>query len=89
MGNISLKKSGSSEQQKNQSKNQLLADNGQWESRFKIPSETSNRVYVIAQHKTKRHWGCSCPGWKRHRHCKHLKELGLPGDEKPFELPKK
>jgi len=40
-----------------------LPDNEQWQFRFEVHSETSNRVYVIAQHKTKKHWGCSCMGW--------------------------
>jgi len=29
----------------------LLPDNDQWENRFEIRSETSNRIYIIAQHK--------------------------------------
>ncbi len=64
----------------------LLPDNNQWENRFEIRSETTNRIYIIAQNKKKRHWGCSCPGWRRHRKCKHLRALGLPNYEKPFEL---
>ena len=57
-----------------------------WINRTEIRSETSNRVYVVAQHARKRHWGCSCPGWRRHRRCKHLKRLGLPVGEEPFEV---
>jgi len=34
-----------------------LPDNSQWENRFEIRSENSNRVYIIAQHKTTYH----CP----------------------------
>jgi hypothetical protein len=64
----------------------LLPDNSQWRYRFHIESESSNRLYVVAQHKDKKHWACSCPGWKRHRHCKHLQALGLPGKEKPHEV---
>lgn len=63
-----------------------LPDNGQWTNRFEIKSESSNRLYVIAQNKVKRHWGCSCPGFKIHRKCKHLTALSLPNYEKPFEL---
>ena len=63
-----------------------LPDKGQWQNRFEIESESSNRVYVIAQHKTERHWGCSCPGWRIRRHCKHLNALGLPCHEQPFEV---
>ena len=59
-----------------------------WINRTEIKSETSSRVYVVSQHATKRHWGCSCPGWKAHRRCKHLTRLGLPGGEQPFEVQK-
>jgi hypothetical protein len=57
-----------------------------WINRTEIRSETSDRIYVVSQHASKRHWGCSCPGWRRHRKCKHLERLGLPGDEEPFEV---
>lgn len=63
-----------------------LPDNAQWKNRFEIRSSSSNRVYVIAQHITKGHMGCSCPGWRRHRTCKHLNALGLPGHEVPVTL---
>ena len=61
-------------------------DNDQWEHRFKIHSESSNRIYTIAQHKKGRYWGCDCPGWKSRRYCKHLKALGLPTNCKPHEV---
>jgi hypothetical protein len=64
-----------------------MADN-QWINRIEIKSETSNRVYVVSQHATKRHWGCSCPAWRTRRRCKHLQSLGLPGGEEPFEVRK-
>jgi len=63
-----------------------LPDNEQWINRHEIKSETSDRIYVVSQHKTKRHWGCSCPGWRTRRHCKHLMAIGLPGHEEPYEL---
>lgn len=63
-----------------------LPDNDQWQFRFEIESESSNRVYTIAQHKHKKHWGCSCPGWKTRRTCKHLIALRLPGNEQPYEV---
>jgi hypothetical protein len=62
-----------------------LADNAQWTNRFEIRSESSNRVYVVSQNKAGRHWGCSCMGWIRYRHCKHLAALGIPANMKPFE----
>jgi len=64
---------------------QMLPDNAQWTNRFDIKSESSNRLYRIAQNKRGRYWGCSCPGWIGHRKCKHLKALDLPWFEKPFE----
>lgn len=64
----------------------ILPDGDQWQFRFEIHSETSNRVYTVAQHKSKLHWACSCPGWKAHRKCKHLTAIGLPNHEKPFQV---
>ena len=64
----------------------MLPDNDQWQFRFNIESQSSNRLYTIAQNKKKRYWACSCPGWKRYRQCKHLQAVGLPSNEKPFEV---
>jgi len=64
-----------------------LEDNRDWTNRFEIRSSSSNKVYRIAQHKNKRHWGCNCPSWiYRGRDCKHLRTLGLPGREQPHEV---
>lgn len=63
-----------------------LPDNDQWINRFEIRSATSNRVYTVAQNRKHRHWACSCPGWKRHRTCTHLKQLALPVYERPHEV---
>lgn len=63
-----------------------LPDKGSWTNRFEIHSQSSNRVYTVAQEKNKRHWGCSCPGWITRRNCKHLTALGLPGFEQPKEI---
>lgn len=63
-----------------------LPDNSQYTNRFEIRSESSDRIYIIAQNIKKRSWSCGCPGWKRFRHCKHLDNLGLPGHEKPYEV---
>lgn len=63
-----------------------LPSNDQWENRFEIKSESSDRIYVVAQNIKKRHWGCSCPAYRTRRYCKHLAALGLPAYEKPFEV---
>jgi hypothetical protein len=68
------------------SKEAILPKTKDWENRFEIQSETSNRLYVVSQHAIKRHWGCSCPSWRTRRKCKHLSALGLPPNEKPFEV---
>jgi hypothetical protein len=62
-----------------------MPDNDQWQHRFNIPSESSERVYTIAQNKKHRHWGCSCMAYKRYRKCKHLQSIGLPTNETPYE----
>lgn len=66
--------------------NIVLPDTDQWINRFEIHSESSNRIYIIAQNKKKRHWACSCPAWRIHRKCKHLSALNLPAFEKPYEV---
>lgn len=61
-----------------------LPDNDQWTWRFEIRSETSDRIYVVSQHKKLKHWGCSCPAWRTRRTCKHLTAIGLPNKEQPY-----
>ncbi len=63
-----------------------MPDNRYWTNRFEIYSETSDRVYVISQNILKRYWGCSCPGWRTRRKCKHLEALGLAPFEQPQEI---
>jgi len=63
----------------------LLPDNSQYTNRFEIKSGTSDAIYTVAQSKSGRWWACSCLGWIRHKHCKHLDALGLPGKHRPFE----
>lgn len=62
-----------------------LPDNEQYTNRMEITG-SSGRVYIVAQHKEKRYWCCSCPGWKSRRKCKHLTEMDLPNNCVPFEL---
>ena len=57
-----------------------LEDNSSHTNRFEIRSESSNRVYIVAQSKSAGEWQCSCPGWcikrpGKERNCKHLKAL--------------
>lgn len=63
-----------------------LPPNSLWENRFHIRSESSNRLYIVAQNKAKRHWACSCPSYRTRRYCKHLQAVGLPTGEKPYEV---
>lgn len=63
----------------------ILPDNDQWQFRFEVKSESSDRIYIIAQNKNKKHWGCSCMGYRRFRKCKHLESIGLPTHERPYE----
>ena len=63
-----------------------LPDNAQWKHRFEVRSESSGRIYIVSQNINKGHMGCSCPGWRRHRTCKHLNALGLPGHAVPVTL---
>lgn len=53
----------------------LLPDNERWTNRFQIKSESSDRLYIIAQQRADGVWGCSCPGWRHHRRCKHLADV--------------
>ena len=48
----------------------------QWANRIEIRSETSSRVYVVAERISTGLWECSCPGWKSRRRCKHLTAMG-------------
>ena len=63
----------------------ILPDNDQWQFRFEVKSESSDRVYIISQNKKRKHWGCSCMGYRRFRKCKHLESIGLPTHERPYE----
>ncbi len=56
-----------------------------WENKFFVKSESSDNLYVVSQNIKGRWWGCSCPSWKVRRTCKHLKAIGLPENEVPYE----
>lgn len=63
----------------------ILTDNKTHTNRMEIRSETSNRIYIVAQAKNSGEWQCSCPGWimkkpGRPRGCKHLNAM-LPALE--------
>jgi len=68
---------------------ELLEDNGQYTNRFDFVAASGN-VYRVAQSKKGRWWSCSCPSWiynkEGNRHCKHLRDFGLPPDYQPFEI---
>lgn len=53
----------------------ILPDNAQYTNRFEIKSESSNRLYIVAQNKKTNVWSCSCPSWIIRRKCKHLTSL--------------
>jgi hypothetical protein len=64
---------------------QLMPDNKAWTNRMQIKSESSDKLYTIAQSKHGRFWACSCPGWIHWKRCKHLTALGLPSNYQPYE----
>jgi hypothetical protein len=68
---------------------EILDDNAQYTNRFDFASSSGN-VYRVAQSKKGRWWACSCPSWlhkaQGNRHCKHLRDFGLPPDYEAFEV---
>lgn len=70
---------------------ELLDDNAAYTNRFDFASASGN-VYRVAQSKKGRWWSCSCPSWihkaEGKRHCKHLRDFGLPPEYKAFEVGK-
>ena len=68
------------EEIKNKLSPDVLDDNETHRHRFLINSETSDRIYVIAQKKNNGEWQCSCPSWifgrkKGRKYCKHLSAM--------------
>lgn len=50
---------------------QLLPDNDKYEMRIQIAGSSGN-LYTVSRTKLNKIWQCSCLGFRRHRHCKHL-----------------
>ena len=58
----------------------LQPDNASHTNRMEIRSESSDRLYIVAQAKDSGEWQCSCPGWifkraGKERNCKHLRAI--------------
>lgn len=64
---------------------ELLPDTKVWINRFTVPSDSTNSEYIIAQHRTRRFWACSCRGFTSHQKCKHLMRMGLPIHMESYE----
>jgi len=50
----------------------LLPDTNTHKLRFDVRSASSNRLYRVSIRKSTNQPECGCPGFIRHRHCKHL-----------------
>ena len=64
----------------------LLPDNESHTNRMQIKSESSDRLYIVAQNQRGVHygrWECKCPGWIFRRNCKHLKAMAPMLDKMP------
>jgi hypothetical protein len=48
------------------------------ECRFKVPSSSSDKLYLVSRKITTQKWQCSCPSWCTRRYCHHLEDLGIP-----------
>jgi len=55
---------------------EVMEDTKTHEYRMEIRSSSSSRKYVVSRRKGEyARWECSCMGWIRHRHCKHLEAM--------------
>ena len=61
-------------------------DNEVWVQRHEIVDAETAAVYLIAQHRKKRHWACSCSDYQKKLRCKHLTSLKLPVGKIPYEI---
>lgn len=53
----------------------MLPDTNTHKVRFDIRSSSSNRLYRVSVRKSNNVLECSCPGWCRHRKCKHIEAI--------------
>lgn len=58
---------------------EVLPDSDRYKCRFKVRSESSNRLYLMSYDTAGSYWTCSCRGNIRHGQCKHLTAAGLKG----------
>jgi hypothetical protein len=60
---------------------EVLQDTDRYKNRFKIRSESSNRLYLVSYDNAPNagYWTCSCRGNIAHGNCKHLTACGLKG----------
>lgn len=66
-----------------------VARPGQWGTRIEVKSESSSRLYHVAekldaQGRPTGTYGCNCPGWLSRRTCKHLTRMRLQSCEAPI-----
>jgi hypothetical protein len=68
-----------------------LPDLGPYKMRFRIPSSSGHRNYLIAfmSGPNANYFTCDCPGCIAHGQCKHLTGLGLWGRKNRTEALKK
>lgn len=60
----------------------MLPANASHVNRMEIKSESSNRLYIVAQSRSIGNWQCSCPSWiyqrlplDQRKPCKHLNAM--------------
>jgi hypothetical protein len=60
---------------------ECLPDSDRYKVRFKVPSSSSNQLYLVSfdNAPSAQYWTCSCRGNIRHGQCKHLTAMGLKG----------
>ena len=60
---------------------EVLPDSDRYKCRFKVCSESSDRLYLISFDAADGagYWVCSCPGCITRGQCKHLTAAGLKG----------